>query len=304
MKTIGIIILNYNGIKDTLSCLESVAKIKHDKFNLNLYIVDYSHDKNEAKTIKRKYLSVNLINQSGNLGFAKANNIGINKALQEGADYILLLNNDTLVDLEFLSLLFNYCEENPKVGAISSKIYFAKGCEFHKDRYQEKDLGKVIWYIGGKIDWNNMYCTHIGVDEVDHGQFERDKETDFISGCCTLIRKETLDQTGLLNEKLFMYWEDTDWSLRAIKLGWDLRIYPKAYIWHKNAGSSSSGSNLQDYFLTRNRLWMGMKYATLRTKLALIRQSLIQLASGRKWEKIGVKDFWLGKMGKGSWKNN
>jgi len=164
-------------------------------------------------------------------------------------------------------------------------------------------LGKVIWYGGGQIDWANMYSSHIGVDLVDRGKFEQIIETDHISGCCVLIRKKALQQVGFFNEKLFLYWEDTDWSLRAKQFGWNLKMNPKAIIWHKNAGSSGSGSALQDYYLTRNRLWIGMHYAPIRTKLALIKQSLIQLIKGRQWEKRGVRDFWLGKMYSGSWDN-
>jgi len=301
MKKVAIIILNYKGVNDTLSCLKSLHAIKNYNYSVNILVVNYSNDGNDAQKITNTYPSVNLINKSGNLGFSKANNIGILKALKLGADYVLLLNNDTLVSLDFLDLLFHYLEENHKVAAVSPKIYFAKGFEFHKKRYIAKDLGRVIWYAGGQIDWKNMYSSHRGVDEADHGQYDDLSETDHISGCCVLIRKSALEQIGLLNEDLFLYWEDTDWSIRAKRLDWQLKIFPKAYIWHKNASSSSSGSTLQDYYLTRNRLWIGMHYAPIRTKFALIRQSLVQLINGRKWEKIGVRDFWLGKMGKGSW---
>jgi len=303
MKEIAIILLNYNGLKDTLACLHSLAKIVQPDFKVIIYLIDFSVAKNESEKIKKAFPNIKLITKNKNLGFAGGNNIGINQALDDGADFVLLLNNDTLVSSDFISQLYHYLEQNLDVGAVSPKIYFAKGYEFHKDRYKEEELGKVIWYGGGQIDWANMYSSHIGVDLVDRGKFEQIIETDHISGCCVLIRKKALQQVGFFNEKLFLYWEDTDWSLRAKQFGWNLKMNPKAIIWHKNAGSSGSGSALQDYYLTRNRLWIGMHYAPIRTKLALIKQSLIQLIKGRQWEKRGVRDFWLGKMYSGSWDN-
>ncbi len=302
MKKIGIVILNYNGIKDTLECLESLNKIKHNGFLITTYVVDYSHDKLEADKIKYAYPECLVIKKSGNLGFAGGNNVGIFQALEEGADYILLLNNDTMVHTDFLTGLFEFLESKPSVAAVSPKIYFAKGFEFHKDRYKPQELGNVIWYMGGQIDWANMYGSHPNVNDVDKGQFKKVQETDFVTGCCMLISKKALEKVGLLNERLFLYWEDVDWSLRAKRIGYKVYVDPKAYIWHKNAGSSGSGSSLHDYFTNRNRLWMGIRYAPLRTKLALIKQSLVQLMSGREWEKRGIQDAYRMHMGRGSWK--
>jgi len=303
MDKIAIIILNYNGLGDTLDCLESLNSLNRQGIDVGTFVVDYSDDKSEAQKIKKAFPLVTVIEKEHNLGFAQGNNVGIKRALQEGFDYILLLNNDTLVDRDFLINLYKFLVEHKEVGAVSPKIYFAKGHEFHKNRYKDDELGRVIWYVGGEIDWKNMYGSHPHVDEVDRGQFEKSQEVEYVSGCCTLIRAETLNKVDLLNEDLFLYWEDTEWSLRAKSIGWRLMMYPQAIIWHKNAGSSSSGSALQDYFLTRNRLWMGMKYAPLRTKLALIRQSLLQYIKGRVWEKRGIGDYWLGKMDQGSWRN-
>ncbi|NMC36443.1 glycosyltransferase family 2 protein [Candidatus Beckwithbacteria bacterium] len=302
MKKIGIILLNYNGLADTLDCLQSLAKIKQTGFSTSIFVVDYSKDVKESEQIKKQFYQIKLIRKESNLGFAKGNNVGIAEALKWGADYVLLLNSDTIVSSDFLQKLFIYLKKNHQVGAVSPKIYFAKGFEFHKEKYAKSDLGKVIWYAGGQIDWANMLAFHRGVDEVDHGQFDKILETDFISGCCSLIRKEVLEQVGDLNEKLFLYFEDTDWSQRVKKAGWKLKYYPKAHIWHKNAGGSGVGSSLQDYFITRNRLWFGFVYAPWRTKFALCKQSLLQLVKSNYWTKQGVKDFYLGNMKQGSWK--
>lgn len=302
MKKVAIIILNYGGDQDTLKCLNSLRQMKAVALSLQPYLVDYGKKAILTSQVKNFFSNTVIIRKEENLGFAAGNNVGIVQALADGADYVLLLNNDTLVSANFLSHLYSYLEEHPEVAAVSPKIYFAKGYEYHLDRYAPNERGRVIWYVNGKIDWQNMYGYHPNVDEVDNGQWETVHNTEFISGCCVLIPRKHFQEIGLLNEKLFMYWEDVEWSLRAKKAGYALVVCSQSIIEHKNAGGSSSGSALQDYFTTRNRLWMGMHYAPLRTKLALIRQSLVQLKSGRKWEKRGVLDFYLSAMYKGSWK--
>jgi GT2 family glycosyltransferase len=302
MKKIAIIILNYNNPQDTFDCLKSLEKINHQNYQPTIFLVDYGSNPISLSTINSK-LPILLIRKNYNLGFAKANNLGIKKALKNNCDYILCLNNDTLVPPDFLHKMFEYLEKKGKVAAISPKIYFAKGFEYHKNRYTEKDKGKVIWYAGGKLDWQNIYGSHRGVDEVDKGQFDQVSDTDFLSGCCLLIKSHILSKVGLFNEKLFLYWEDTDLSQRFKKAGFQIKYFPQSYIWHKNAGSSGVGSKLHDYFLNRNRLWFGFKYAPMRTKLALLRQSLVQLAKGNTWTKKAIVDFYLKRMGQGTWTN-
>ncbi|MGI5828168.1 MAG: glycosyltransferase family 2 protein [Patescibacteria group bacterium] len=298
---IGIIILNYNGLTDTRNCLQSLSKIKKNSFTEQLFVIDYSSNSLEADILRKEFPKTTVIRKERNLGFAGGNNIGVKKALDWGADYVLLLNNDTVVSDDFLSNLYAYLKKHPKVGCVSPKIYFARGYEFHKKRYKQTELGKVIWYAGGIIDWSNMYASHRGVDEVDRGQFDTVVDTDFISGCCVLVRRKLFKDLGLLNEKLFLYWEDNDFSIRAKHAGWKLRYVPNAYIWHKNAGSSGVGSEVQDYFMQRNRLWFGFTYAPLRTKLALVKQSLLQLGRSSNWSRKGIVDFYLRRMGRGSW---
>jgi GT2 family glycosyltransferase len=110
-----------------------------------------------------------------------------------------------------------------------------------------------------------------------------------------------LEKAGLFDEKLFLYFEDADLSQRVLRAGYTIIYAPKAVIWHANAASGGgSGSILHDYYITRNRMIFGMKYAPLRSKIALVRESLRLLVSGRQWQKIGIRDFYIGKFGKGS----
>lgn len=153
----------------------------------------------------------------------------------------------------------------------------------------------------GDIDWANVYGTNHGVDEVDRGQYDKTKETDFATGSCMFLRCKALDDVGLLDEKYFMYFEDADLSQRMEKSGWKILYAPKATLWHKVAQSSAIGGELNDYYITRNRLLFGMRYAPLRTKFALVRESIKLAITGRKWQRVGARDFYLGRFGKGSW---
>jgi GT2 family glycosyltransferase len=300
MKKIAIVMINYNGQKDTVDCLESILKIRKDGFRIETIIVDnYPENRIDIDEKKYKEISLKIIFNPINSGFSGGNNVGIKHALKENADYVLLLNNDTLVKSNFLEELFNFAESTPQAGLIVPKIYFAKGFEFHKDRYKSEELGKVFWYAGGNMDWANVIGHHRGVDEVDQGQYDNIETTDFASGCCVLIRSEVFKKIGFLDEDYFLYYEDSDFSERAKKAGFRIYYLPTSVIWHKNAGSTGgSGSKLQDYYITRNRLLFGNRFAPLRSKLALNREGLSLIAKGREWQKWGAKDYYLRKFGK------
>ena len=305
---VAVIILNWNRKKDTIECLDSFGQVQPSNYELEIVVVDNASSdgsqkavEKEFKIITKKNLSCTQIENATNLGFAAGNNVGMKYALDSGADYLLVLNNDTEIDQDLISMLLKVAKSHPKSGAIVPKIYFAKGFEFHK-RYKKQDLGKVIWYAGGDIDWNNVYGTNHGVDEVDKGQFEKTREVDFATGACVFLKSDALKDIGLFDEKYRLYLEDADLSQRLKKNGWNVLYTPKTHIWHKVAQSSGIGSDLNDYYISRNRLLFGMRYASLRAKIALIRESIKLLLSGRKWQKAGIRDFYLGKFGKGSWK--
>ncbi len=216
-----------------------------------------------------------------NLGYAGGNNLGIKKALKDKADFIFLINNDTILDQKILIELIKASSLNKEIGILAPKIYFAPGYEFHQERYQKKDKGKVIWYAGGLIDWQNIIAFHRGVDEVESGQYDFSCPTDFASGCAMLIKKEVFRKVGFFDERYFLYLEDVDFCLKAQRKGFKIIFVPQAKLWHANAGSSQVGGPLHDYYLTRNRLLFGFKYARFRTKMALIRESLRILLKGR-----------------------
>jgi GT2 family glycosyltransferase len=298
MKKVFVVILHYRGKEFTRQCLLSLKKIKTEGFLLKTVVVD-NHSSESIASLKKEFFNEIFIKNRTNLGFAEGNNVGIHYALRQKADYIMLLNNDTQVDSEMIIQLIKAADADDKIGILGPKVYFMPGFEFHQDRYRPEERGKVIWYAGGIIDWKNVLAVHRGVDEVDKGQYDKKIETDFISGCAMFVKREVFEKIGLLDKKYFLYLEDNDFCQRAKREGFKLVYAPKAKLWHANAGSSAVGGSLHDYYLTRNRMLFGMRYAPRWTRFALIRESIKLLFAGRKWQKAGIRDFYLRRFGYG-----
>lgn len=289
LPKVSIIILHYNSDEVTRECLESFHNLSTKSVQYDIVVVDnlstnpFTYDTNGT--------NITLLRTDANLGFTGGNNFGIEYAFKNfEPDYILLLNSDTIVSENFLDPLVEFAEKHEQVGAVCPKIYFEKGYEFHKSQYSEEEKGKVIWFAGGSIDWKNIYGFHRGVDEVDRGQFDlpeivRRKDEmpfngyqtmDFASGCCVLYPTEVLKKVGLFDDSYFLYWEDTDLSMRIRRAGYKLYFCPESFIWHKNAGSSGgSGSPLQQKYQKKNRLKFALKYASLRSKLAVLKENFL-----------------------------
>lgn len=290
---VGIVVLNYNGWENTLKCIESLKRSRKYFKEVEIIVVD-NNSTDGSQTHLAKLGDVSLILNNENLGYSGGNNIGIKSALTSKCDYVLIINNDTYIDELFLKNIFKSKERD----AISSpKIYFAPGFEFHKDRYLKTDLGKVIWYAGGQIDWSNIIGMHIGVDEVDAGQFNEKKKIDFATGACMLVKKEVFEKIGMFDEKYFLYLEDMDFCVRAKKAGFGITFIPQAKVWHINAASSGgSGSRLQDYYITRNRLLFAFKFAKLKTRLAVLKQAVLKANNSTK--RAALIDFLTFKFGR------
>jgi len=301
---LSVVILNWNRKEDTKLCIKSLLSSDLRGIDLEILVVDNGStdgSEEELKKIKTNGVSYEVILTGTNLGFAGGNNVGIKHAINHGSDYVLILNNDTLVDKRMLISFAKEAEKHPKAAILSPKIYFAPGFEYHKNKYKRSELGRVIWYAGGNLDWNNIYGENRGVDEVDHGQYDEQIPIDFATGAAMFCRISAIKKVGDFDEKYFMYLEDADLSVRMKKADFGVLYCPRAFLWHKVAQSSTIGGELNDYFIGRNRMLFGMKYAKLKTKLALVRESLKILKDGRKWQKIAIRDFYLMNFGRGSW---
>ncbi|MBI3888041.1 glycosyltransferase family 2 protein [Candidatus Microgenomates bacterium] len=285
---LSILIVNYNSSRELL---EVVAQLENDVrlpkgFEKKIFIVENgSTTPGEWETLQvlKEYPDVNLFISEKNLGFTGGNNFLIEKANALNSDYFLLLNPDTAVDKNFIVELLKI---NPDVA--SPKIYFYKGYETHPSRYKKEDFGHVIWYGGGIIDWDNVVGYHRLVDTVDVklATSNQPLDTDFCTGCCTLISKDVMEKLHGLDNKYFLNLEDLDFSVRAKRAGFDTLYVPKAIIWHKNAVSKGGvGSPVEDYWQTRNRLIFAFKYAKLKTKILLLWQ-LVKTADKNRWKAI------------------
>lgn len=302
---VSIIILTTNALAMTKEQLLDVAKLDTRGVNAECLVVDNgSKDGTEdaVKDYKLPNMDYKFIQSGANLGFAGGNNVGIKDAVKRGFDYIILMNNDLILPKDLVIRLVGLMEDSPEVGLASPKMYFAPGYEFHKDRYKKSEFGKVFWYAGGIVDWKNIYSSHRGVDEVDHGQYDKSTETDFANGACMVIRSEVFKKIGYLDDSFFLYWEDADFSQRAVRAGYKVMYFPETSMWHKvSASTGGSGSPSNDYFLVRNRFCFAMRYADLRAKFAVLRDTVKLFFTGRVWQKKGAKDALLGVAGMGAW---
>lgn len=289
MAKTGIVIIHYGSFKNVQECVRSIFESEKSSKFLPI-IVDNDAKESSDPLIAEFGDKIHIIKTSENLGFTGANNVGIDWAKKNlQSEFVAILNDDTTVSESALSTLIETLESHPDAGAAVPLIYFSKGREFHSG-YSEKDLGKIIWYGGGVIDWKEVVAFHFAVDEVDRNQLTKVQETQFATGCCTLFRFSALDQVGLFDEKYFLYLEDVDLSQRLKQAHWKILFQPASHIWHKNAGSSGSGSDLHVYYQTRNRYLFGFRYATLRTKLFLIKHAWNQLRHGSPVIKHAILD--------------
>lgn len=301
MNKIAIVTVDFNSHKETHDCIASLEKLDTKNIDLEIIVVDNASTEPLTLSEKEKKDGIILLRSEENRGFSGGNNMGIAYALKTGVDYIMLLNNDTYVDKNLLQECIKAFSAHQNLGVIVPKIYFAKGHEFHKKRYKASELGKVLWYAGGSFDWNNIISIHRGVDEIDHGQYDKNESTDFATGCCMFVKKTVFERVGVFNDDYFLYYEDADLSMRITRAGFRILYEPKAIIWHITAASAGgSGSILHDYYLTRNRMIFGLSYAPIRSKIALLRESIRLLLFGREWQKKGIKDFYTHTLGKGS----
>ncbi|MCE8424420.1 MAG: glycosyltransferase family 2 protein [Candidatus Methanoperedens sp.] len=245
---IAIILLNWNGKEDTIECLESLKQITYT--NYEILLVDNGSTDRSVEYFRKQYPEIELIENEINLGYAEGNNVGIRVAIEKGADYVLLLNNDTVVDPEFLSELVKVGDSDRKIGFAGPKIYY----------YNYNGRKDVINFAGGKLDMWRGISQHLGLNEIDIGQYNEIKEVDYIEGSCLLMRKEMLTKIGLLDRSFFSYWEDNDWCRRGYAAGFKSVYVPAARIWHKTSASNIGTAKL--YYLTRNRMWFMKKNAT------------------------------------------
>ncbi|MGB9980657.1 glycosyltransferase family 2 protein [Methanobacterium sp.] len=280
---VSIVILNWNGSEDTIECLESLYQINYPKYDI--IIVDNGSEDDSIKKIKEyfgnnkfsSYAEANMpvnvfeytkkdietgiklendfkackntviIKNDKNEGFAEGNNIGMRFALENlNSDYILLLNNDTIVNKDFLDPLVNIAENDALVGMVGPKIYY-----YDTPNKINAAGGKIIWHLGAGVN--------IGSGKDDKGEFDEILEMDYLMGACILIRKDLIKKIGNFDKNLFLLFEDTDLCIRAKKAGYKMIYTPESSIYHKE-GISAKKSPIKLYYMYRNRIILIRKH--------------------------------------------
>jgi len=234
---VTVVLVNWNGRSVTIDCLRSLQSASYP--GLSTVVVDNASTDGSVEAIRAEFPGIGLLVMSENLRFAGGNNVGIRKALDEGADMVMLLNNDTVVDPHFADFLVERLENNPRCGMTCPKILYV-------------DDPQRIWFAGGAVSMWSGTMRHIGIREVDHGQHDLPHPTAYATGCCILARAEAIRKVGLLDETYFMYAEDADWSLRFRRAGYTIVYEPRAKVWHKL--SVSAGGHLSWFKLTHKEL--------------------------------------------------
>jgi len=316
MPKVSIIIVNYNGFKETIDCLKSLAKLDYPNFNIVIIENGSPNDsyKNllgflQKSAIRDSQPIIKLIKSERNLGFAGGCNLGIKKAKELGANYFLLLNPDTTVEPCFLKKLIGVAVKPESYKAIKDKIKKGEKLGFLGPRifYEDK---KTVYSNGGFINKNLTSATL-----KDHGKTKKGLNnnnpfiTDYITGTALLLSEKVLDDIGYMDEDYFLYYEDSDWAIKARKKRYFHAIVPNVTIYHKGYHSTEYLSFNYIYYLTRNGYFLGRKNGNLRQKVFVIFYSVYKLIKQpfklflpkkRKWVKPVIKatwDFWRGRCG-------
>ncbi|BDV41760.1 glycosyl transferase [Geotalea uraniireducens] len=289
---VQIILLNWNGWRDTVECVESCQKLSYPNFRI--VVVDNGSTDGSEEILRKRFPTVELIQTGANLGFAGGNNAGIRHALSSGAEYVWLLNNDTVVAPDALTELVRVAESDPRAGMVGSKIVY------------HDDTG-LLWFAGAVLDPEQPHRPyHQGLRQRDAGQNDRVAETGYVTGCSLLARKEMMAEVGLLDDGLFLYFEDVDWSARAVCVGWKLLYAPASVVRHKESVSSGGAASPRlVYYTARNRLYFVRRNFPAKLWAALcydlFEHVLVNLKKGRlacaRAGLRGILDFLRGKAG-------
>lgn len=242
-----VVVVTWNRKNDLIECIESLKKITYS--NYEMIIVDNGSTDGTAGLVIDSYPGIECIETGSNLGFSAGNNVGIKRAIEKGADYLLLLNDDTVVDPRFLDELVDGCEKDAQVGIAGPKIYCF-------------DDPKRLW---AAADLKN-------IGKLDEGQEDKTEEVTFVVGCAWLIRKDAIDRIGLLDEDLFLYGEEDEYCARAEYAGYKMLFLPRSVIWHKANVQCEHLKPYQVYYNCRNSLLVRRKkFNGLRFYVSVVR---------------------------------
>ncbi len=242
MKVV-IVVLTINNYSDTRECLESLRESDYEDYGIVL--VDNGSTDDSVDLLIRDFPEIVLLRSDKNLGYAGGNNLGIEYAVEQGADFVWILNNDIIVHPESLRILLEAASTNPDAGILGPLIL--------------SPVSNQVHFAGGKISRLSGRSSHVGIGREDRDSFDSRTETDFLTGASILVNARMIEKVGMLDEKYFLYWEDADWALRARKAGWKVLFVPEATVWHKVSTTSGSENPIITYYRCRNSLLCSSK---------------------------------------------
>jgi GT2 family glycosyltransferase len=296
---VAVIVLTWNNQRHTIACLRSLATMS--VIPMQVIVVDNGSTDGTPMAVRLRFPDVTVLQNGENLGFAAANNRGIRHALAHGADYIWLLNNDTIVAPDCLSALLAVAESDPKIGMLGPKICY-------------HDTPNRLQSAGGWVSWHPPGTHLIGEGKADHGQHDQIREVDFVSGCALMAKRQAIEATGLLDPDFFAYYEDADWGVRMRRTGFRVVYVPQARVWHEGCVSSRNNLPLRGYYNHRNKLLFVRKHgpwhARWRAYLAsletagkqLLRAIFPHRRPGAVAALRGIRDFYLGRLGRSGYR--
>lgn len=234
-KTVSIITINYNGLKDTCELMETLPL---DDKSIEVIVVDNASTQDEASVIEQRYPQVKVIRSHTNLGYAGGNNLGIRAA---HGRYLFFINNDTLLKTSFQPLILRL-ESSEAIGVVCPKIRYAWSPQ-------------PIQYAGyTPLSRITMRNKAIGCGEIDKRQYDTARPTPYAHGAAMMVKREAINKVGLMPECYFLYYEELDWSMMFHHAGYDIWYDPATAILHKESQSTGQGSPLRTFYITRNRL--------------------------------------------------
>lgn len=255
-KTLSIITVNYNGLNDTIELLSSIYS-HLDSVEYEIIVVDNGSKVDESVAIKNKFPQTIVIREEINKGFAGGNNSGIKIAK---GDYILLLNNDTIIADNSILNLIERCKTDKSIGVVSPKIKFYFG---------DQNIQFAGYTPLSKITLRNNL---IGFGEVDNKNFSQASQTPYAHGAAMLVKKEVIEKVGLMPEVFFLYYEELDWCQQITEDGYEIWYEPNSLVYHKESQSTGQNSPFRLYYLTRNRLLFAWRNLHWNKYLSIIYQ--------------------------------
>lgn len=292
-----VIVLNWNRAEDSLECIASLRESTYA--NCQIVVVDNGSSDDSVEQIRERGGDLTLLETGENLGYTGGNNWGIKYAVDQQADYVFVLNNDTFVEAEAISKMVQVAEADEQIGVVTCKIL----------NYPDRD---VIWFGGSKYDTRYMIARHVGYGAKDIGQFDTTCDIPWATGCALFMRRTVIESVGLLYEGFFLTAEDLDICLRVREKGYRIVYLPTAVIWHKEAISSGGQDAPQYiYYQTRNLILLHTRHASCRMQLVVSHlyallvflKRTLQLLKAGKWRSIlgvlyGMGDGFAGLAGR------